>query len=259
MCRIAAYVGPARPLSALFYEPAHGLESQAYRPREMQLGTVNVDGTGVVWWPTVAAEPLRYVTVASPWADANLPTLAPRLEGEVILAAVRSATPGMPHGPGAVGPFLHDGIALAHNGWIERYHEGIGRELDARLPDDLFAATATATDSTMVFGAVLRHIREREGDLAAGLAAGVAEVATACTDAGVSATLNVVCTDGRGLAATRASVGLPCNSLYHLPPGPVWGDAVLVASEPLDDGPWEPVPDGHLLALHDGGVTLTLL
>jgi len=94
MCRFAAYHGPPRPLAEMLYEAPHSLERQAYVPREMVEGHVNVDGTGVVWWPHGDDEPLRYVTVLPPWSDPNLPTLAPRLQGRTILGSVRSATPG---------------------------------------------------------------------------------------------------------------------------------------------------------------------
>jgi glutamine amidotransferase len=49
MCRMAAYVGPDAPLSALLYDPPHSLERRAYQPRELIHGAVNVDGTGVAW------------------------------------------------------------------------------------------------------------------------------------------------------------------------------------------------------------------
>ena len=58
MCRLAAYAGPPAPLSALLYDPPHSLEHQAYAPRELVSGNVNVDGTGVAWWPAHEDEPL---------------------------------------------------------------------------------------------------------------------------------------------------------------------------------------------------------
>src|SRR5262249_37113611 len=140
MCRLAAYVGPAAPLSTLLYDPLRSLEFQSYRPREQLSGFVNVDGTGVAWWDSLETEPMRYVTERPPWSDPNLPLLARRLRAIVQLAAVRSATPGMPFGPASVAPFVHEGIACAHNGYLREFKQRTRRTLLARLPDHLFAA-----------------------------------------------------------------------------------------------------------------------
>ena len=138
-------------LSTLIYDAPHGLERHAYHPRAMVSGTVNVDGTGIAWWPVPVEEPLVYVTELTPWSDPNLPRLAPRLTAGMQLAAVRSATPGMPAGPAAALPFVSGQVAFAHNGRLEGFERGIGRRLLERLPDELFAAATVMTDSVALF------------------------------------------------------------------------------------------------------------
>ncbi|WP_419192236.1 class II glutamine amidotransferase [Engelhardtia mirabilis] len=252
---MGAHVGVRVPLSSLLYDPEHSLEVQAYRPREMCSGHVNVDGTGVAWWPRRGAgEPLRYVTERPPWSDPNLPALAPRIEAEVILAAVRSATPGMPFSAAAVAPFVADGVAFAHNGFVEDFERAVARSVLARLPDDLFGELQVRTDSLVLFALLRRHLRERPAaGLAEAHAAATAELAEICVAAGVRANLVSVAVDGGSLSAIRSAVGLPPNSLYIR--ADKEAESAQIASEPLqgsipDPGStksppasWEPVPD----------------
>lgn len=243
MCRMAAYAGPPAPLTTLLTGPPHGLEHQAWAPREMRFGNVNVDGTGIAWWRDGDEEPLRYATDRPPWSDPNLRSLAPRLTGHLQLAAVRSATPGIPHGPDHAAPFVHGRLALAHNGFIGGFRGALGRRITGWLPDDLHAAMDVVSDSLALTLNVARHLRS--ADLPEALTRAVDEVAAASADAGEVTTLTCIAADGRCVAAVRASTGAPANTLYTLAHGRRWPDAVVVASEPLDDDPgWAPVPDG---------------
>jgi glutamine amidotransferase len=257
MCRLAGYAGPPAPLSLLLYDPPQALSVQAWRPRLQHEGHVNVDGTGVAWWPPGEGEeePLRYATERPPWSDPNLPQLARRLRGTVQLAAVRSATPGLPYGPAAAAPFAHGGLAAAHNGRLGGFRGPVGRRLLQALPDDLFHAAGALTDSLALFLTVVRHHRARpEAGLAAAVAAAVQDAAKACADAGEPATLTVLAADRGGIVGARAAVGTPSNTLFTRGGG---DGAALVASEPLDDhAGWREVPDHHLVEFGRGGVTV---
>ncbi|MDP8970062.1 MAG: hypothetical protein M3N52_06135, partial [Actinomycetota bacterium] len=118
---MAAYLGPPRPLSTLLYEPPRALQVQAYDPKEQLFGGVNVDGTGVAWWVDDEPAPLLYRSDRPPWSDPNLPDLSRRLRARVQLAAVRSASPGIPYGTNYVAPFVHGTLACAHNGWLGEF------------------------------------------------------------------------------------------------------------------------------------------
>jgi glutamine amidotransferase len=259
MCRMAAYLGPAAPLSALLGGPPHALAEQAWRPRLQQgTGSVSVDGTGLAWWPQgeAAWPPLRYVTELPPWADPNLPGLSRRLRGAVQLALVRSATPGLAYGAWSVAPFVHGHLAVAHTGRIGGFRGPVGRRLLERLPDELHAELGALTDSAALAATVAARLRGRHpDDLAGALTAAVLEVEKACVDAGETATLTVLAADGERVVGARAALGVPAHALFTLTSGGAWPGAVLAASEPLDDDVgWTEVPDRHLIELTAAGV-----
>jgi len=247
MCRLAAYIGrDPVPLSTLLYDPPHSLEHAAYAPEEMLSGTVNVDGTGVAWWPEGGTGPLRYVTTRPPWADPNLPGLAPFLTGTPIIGAVRSATPGLAFGPANVSPFVSNGLAGVHNGWIGGFRRGVGRALLRGLSDDRFGQLAAFNDSLALFLLVAQQLDDEPGrslaDTVTSVVQGVAKEVMAADQA---ATLNLAVASATEIVAVRTSAGTGVNSLYTRA-----GDAgSWVASEPLDpDVEWSPVPE-HSVAI----------
>lgn len=255
MCRLAGWIGAPRPLSSLVQDPPHGLEHQAYAPRQLLSGTVNVDGTGIAWWPKrtrgdaegAEREPLLYRGALPPWADGNLVRLAPRLQAELILANVRSATPGQALGAEAVAPFAHGELALAHNGFVEHFAARARRSLLADLDDDLFSRAEPATDSHLLLLHLAQEKRRAQGpsgSLGDWVAALLAGWDTKLRALALGARLDLVAADGEHLVAARFAVGLEPNSLY-LHPGP---EGLRVASEPLDDHPdWRPLEPGTLL------------
>lgn len=260
MCRLAAYAGPPLPLSSLLYDAPHSLSRQAHSPREMFRGRVNVDGTGVAWWPESDDNPtpLRYVSEKPPWSDPNLPRLSARLVAGMALAAIRNASPGVPYGVANVAPFTHDTLACAHNGSIGRFRERTGRELTGRLPDHLYSALDAVSDSLVVFLTVARHLADdpRAG-LAAALMRATIEILDVCVAADAEATLNVVIGDGSRLVAVRAARRTEGNNpLYVLEGGVRFPDGVVLASEPLDDDPaWRAIGDDSVLECSSDGVT----
>lgn len=255
MCRLAAYIGES-PVSvaALLYEPPHSLEHAAYAPNEMLTGNVNVDGTGAAWWPEGNARPLRYVTTAPPWSDPNLPSLASHLVGVPVLAAVRSATPGMPFGPDNVAPFVDGELAGIHNGWIGGFKNGVGRRLLTTLSEQRIAGLSALNDSLVLFSLVAQLLEDQPGILLSdAVLETVQRVAKEVVARGEKATLNLVAASREIVVATRTSIDFGVNSLY------VREDAVGVwlASEPLDDvEEWVEVPEGSLVELASDGVSI---
>lgn len=263
MCRFAALVADteqaAEPLSALLYDAPHGLERQSYAPASMLRGHVNVDGTGIAWWEGAAAEPLRYVTEATPWGDPNLPGLAPRLRGHTQIAAVRSATPGIPLGATFVAPFVHGGLAGVHNGMLAGYATNFARALTERLPDDVFAAYGGASDSLAVFLTVAARVAAGD-DLPTAVDGAIGDVVAVARRRDAVAGLNLAVASAGRVVAARAAHGEPSNTLHLLDHGRRWPAAVVVASEPLDDDPaWTEVAPGCLVHVEPARIAVTPL
>ncbi len=232
MCRMAAYAGPPAPVNLLFSSLPHGLERQAYQPKQLLSGHVNVDGTGLVCWPEGARAPLRHASELPPWNDANLIALGASLSSGLQLAAVRSATPGQASGPAAAAPLLKNGLALSHNGFVTDF-QGAGLPALLRaLPEERWGSAASWTDSGLMFEHLL-HVRAQSPDasLAESLERALARITAIVAAEGLSARLDVIVCDGLQLVAARRAVGLESNTLYRAgtPNG-----GIYVASEPLD-------------------------
>ena len=248
MCRLAAYAGPPAPLSALLYDPPHSLEHQAYAPRELVSGNVNVDGTGVAWWPAHEDEPLVYVSERPPWSEPNLPRLAPRLTGSLQLAVVRSQTEGIPAGVGSAHPFAYERWAGAHNGYIEGFDQVKWRLVDS-LDGTVRSRLEVVSDSLLLFLMVMSALRkDADADVAAAMVAVARQVMTVCEERAVS--LNLMIASSAEVVALRAARGVEPNSLYHLEDGERWPGARLLASEPLDnDSGWTMVEADHVVRI----------
>lgn len=253
MCRIAAYVGPPVPLSSLLYDPPHALERQAYLPREMVSGHVNVDGTGVAWWRQGETEPLRYATERPPWSDANLPALAPRLHGSPVLAVVRSATEGMGAGVENAHPFVVGGLAGSHNGHLRRFREEVAWELLDRIDTALLPTARSLTDASLLV--LMVASRRRAGQpLETAVAGAAREAADIAAEAGAAAALNLVLAEADRVVGLRMARGVPANTLYLLERGERWPQGRLLASEPLDDDPgWTEVESDRLVRITASG------
>ena len=253
MCRIAAYTGRPIALSELLFNPPHSLDEQSYQPKELIDATVNVDGTGVAWWAGQSPEPLRYVTVSAPWQDPNLQGLADRLVGSTILAAVRSASPGIAIGSANVAPFVVGELAAAHNGFVRGFRGPIGKALITSLPEDVYHHLDTINDSKVLFLKIVEH---HHGTLEEAVVATLREVANLVEAYDTSATLNLVVAGPGEVVAVRHSIGRPVNSLYFA----VTDEGHWIASEPLDDGEtWKQVPEHHVVRITDDSLTITAL
>ncbi|HVF00344.1 MAG TPA: ergothioneine biosynthesis protein EgtC [Rubrobacteraceae bacterium] len=268
MCRIVAYLGEQKmPLSSLILEPKHSLLVQSYAPEEMMSGVVNADGFGAGWYvPEVDGEPAVYRSNAPIWADRSFASIAPKASSATVLAAVRSATPGLPAEESGVPPFSSGHYLFAHNGAIKDFRKTAMRPLRDLLSDESYSGLLGVTDSETVFALLLDRLRgakARTGDaetLAEAAAETVRHVSDLCTRLGVYASLNIGVTDGRAMAFTRYSTEGPGNSLYLMEIGGASPNAVIIASERLDRDPgWQPAPDRSVLVVGPEGATVSSL
>ncbi|WP_433206544.1 ergothioneine biosynthesis protein EgtC [Dactylosporangium sp. CS-047395] len=245
MCRHLAYLGPPIALAELLFTPPHSLSHQSWAPRDMRGGgTINADGFGIAWFQDDASV-LRVRRAVPLWTDAGLPALAATLRSGAVLAAVRSATVGMPVTETAAAPFTEDRWLFSHNGKVTGWPDSVA-ELAAALPVRDLLTLDAPTDSALLWALV--RARLRAGSTVDGA---LAAVVPAVARAAPGSRLNLLLTDGETIAATTAGHSL---SYRHTPPG------VLVASEPLDADPgWIPVPDNSLLVATPTAVTVTAL
>ena len=242
MCRHIAYLGPPRPLADLLLDRPKGLLQQSWAPCDMRGGgTINADGFGAGWY--TGAEPVRYRRAVPMWTDENFPAIAHTVSSGAVLAAVRSATVGMPVTDTACAPFTWDGWLFSHNGKVTGWPDSVAKIAAALPVTDLLALDAP-TDAALL-SAVLRHrlaAGQPPGDALAGLVLDVAAAAP-------GSRLNLLLTNGDTVFATAWD-----HSLSVL----AGEDSVVVASEPWDDAPeWRPVPDRHLVVADRSGVQLT--
>jgi gamma-glutamyl hercynylcysteine S-oxide hydrolase len=232
MCRHLAYVGEPVRLGELLVEPEHSLYEQAWRPRHQSHGVVNADGFGVGWYVPGYEEPARHRGAGPLWTDETFADLARVVCSPAVLAAVRSATIGMPGGQAAAAPFRRGRFLFSHNGALDGWPSSAA-PLAASLPPDLVMGLDAATDSALLWALV----GER---LAAGALMGQAlsDVVRAAERCG-GGRLNLLVTDGTTIAATRWGASLWWTTT---------ASGVVVASEPHgDDAAWREIPDRHLI------------
>jgi gamma-glutamyl hercynylcysteine S-oxide hydrolase len=204
----------------------NGLLTQSYAPRRQTHGRMNADGWGVGYYTDGRPQPARWRSNQPLWSATSFASVAPTLAAGCIIAAVRSATTGMPLDETASAPFQSGRWLLSHNGVVDRNLLGPNLSAESSCDSALFAAHLFDTGPDQL------------GDF-------VARVGS--KDPG--ARLNMLLTDGNSIHATRWN-----DTLSVL----VTEDGVAVASEPYDDDPrWVDVAEHHLLSVTAEAVTFT--
>jgi glutamine amidotransferase len=214
MCRHLGWLGEPVSVSALVLDPPNGLLVQSYSPRRQKHGLMNADGWGVGFFDDGVAR--RWRSAAPLWGDASFASVAPALRSSCVVAAVRSASVGMPVEPSASAPFTDGEWLLSHNGLVDR----------SVLP--LSANAESTCDSALLAALIFQRGFDALGDT-------IAEVASNDPNA----RLNILAANGSRLLAT--TWGDTLSVLRR-------DDGVVVASEPFDDAPdWQEIPDRHLV------------
>lgn len=226
MCRHLGWLGEPVSVASLVLDPPDALLVQSYSPRLQKHGTMNADGWGAGFFD--AGTPRRWRSAAPLWGDASFASVAPALRSGCVVAAVRSATVGMPIEPSASAPFTDGRWLLSHNGVVDR----------SVLP--LSSAAESTVDSALLAALIFDRGLDALGDT-------IVEVGAADPNA----RLNIVAANGSRLLGT--SWGDTLSILRR-------DDGVVLASEPYDDDPrWEEVPDRHLVDVSGSSVELIAL
>lgn len=225
MCRHLGWLGEPVSIASLVLDPPCGLRVQSYAPRRQKHGLINADGWGVGFFD----HGVRRWRSASPlWGDVSFGSVAPALRSGCVVAAVRSATAGMPIEASASAPFSDGGWLLSHNGIVDRGVLPVSRVAESTV------------DSAVLAALIFERGLENLGDT-------IVEVGTA--DPG--ARLNILAANGSRLLAT--TWGDTLSVLRR-------ADGVVLASEPYDDHPdWQDIPDRHLVEVSGEEVSITPL
>ena len=224
MCRHLGWLGRPRTLAELVLEPPSSLLVQSYAPRRQRYGTVNADGWGVGFFTPGRAQPARWRSARPLWADPSFASVAPVLSSGCVVAAVRSATVGMPLEESAVAPFTDRRWLLSHNGRVDRAVLPPVRDAESTVDSALLAA--------LVFDRGLDALADTVREVAA---------------ADPAARLTLLAADGTRLLATTWG-----DTLSAL----VTPEGTALASEPWDDDPrWTDVPDRSLVEVTPDGLT----
>ncbi|WP_442790017.1 ergothioneine biosynthesis protein EgtC [Nocardia sp. CDC160] len=186
MCRHLAYLGPPVPVGELLTRGPHSLRTQSWAPRDMRGGgTINADGFGVAWWhhpdaaspdhgpgviwhggatPDIRASAdaaetdstagdlvvSRYRNAAPIWTDPAVDEVLPQIRSTAVLAAIRSATVGMPVERAACAPFTHGRWAFSHNGAIPDWRRVLA-EVAAEFGSPSLLEAESLTDSAALW------------------------------------------------------------------------------------------------------------
>ncbi|BBX19891.1 gamma-glutamyl-hercynylcysteine sulfoxide hydrolase [Mycolicibacterium duvalii] len=219
-------MGEPVSVASLTLDPPSGLLVQSYAPRRQKHGLMNADGWGVGFFD--GDVPRRWRSAAPLWTDASFASVAPALMGRCVVAAVRSASVGMPIEPTASAPFSDGHWLLSHNGLVDR----------AVLP--LSRHAESTNDSALLAALIFERGVHALGDTVASVGA-----------EDPTARLNILAGNGSRLVAT--TWGDTLSVLRR-------ADGVVLASEPYDDDPaWQEVPDRHLVEVVGADVTMTPL
>jgi ergothioneine biosynthesis protein EgtC len=251
MCRLIAYLGDPIYLDQLVCTPQHSLLHQSMKAEEAKAVT-NGDGFGIGWYGE-REEPGVYREVMPAWSDENLRALCGTVQSRLFFAHVRAAT-GTSIARQNCHPFKYGRWMFMHNGQIGGYAK-VRRQLEARLPDALYAARKGATDSELLFLLALARIEAGETPDQA-VPTVLEDTMALMRQAGVSEPLRFAAAlaDGEQVFAFRFSSDPKPPTLYVRESE----SGSMVASEPLDsrEGQWRPVPANSWLRMSRQGAVL---
>ncbi len=300
MCRALMYLGQTVSLYDLLYKTDASLVKQSYDPRYMH-GMQNLAGFGMSVWSQQFSDvekPLLFKSIALPFYDKNLESIANKVKGECLLAHVR----GMPYEGDQLGmrnvisqqnlhPFVFEdtNVVLAHNGAISNM-DILKTALISEIKPQYFSQIKGSTDTEWLYALFLSRLPSLTPNLKEMIQAvfdSLEILRNMRNERGISSfsPINLFITDGQRLIATRYVMDyghyVPGIMDAHLAYHSLWytlgkaytgagehyemrgypeKSSIIVSSEPLtiDPSSWIKVPEYSLLAVERDGDTLDL-
>lgn len=244
MCRHLGYLGATTSVGSLLTRGDNSLRTQSFAPTDMRGGgTINADGFGVAWWD--GDDTVRSYRNPMPiWTDPAVDDALPQLQSTSVIAAVRSATVGMPVERSACAPFTDDRWAFSHNGVVFGWPESLA-ELWSEIPPIDALMLPAPTDAAGLWIVLRNLLRTRDPESALRML--VREVLARSPEA----RLNFLLSDGTAMYATAVHHSLSVLQTE---------DSVTIASEPVDDDPeWISIDDRSIVVATATGVTVSTL
>lgn len=258
MGHFAVYLGPPVSLDSLLTRAAN-TDVQSFRSHGCS-DPVNDNGFGVAWYTRGGIRvPAVFHSIAPVGNAFNLKGLAQVTRSDCILANVHAASPGSADSETTGDPIAAATLTFMHNGSVGGFSR-IKRALLASLSDDAFGQIEGSSDSEHVFAVFLDEYRAApdqspEERLAAAMTRTIQRVVELTSRAGVEepSYLNLTVSDGYRAVVSRFATGgqtlappvylhfgrrifCPGRRCASFSPDDA-GGAILISSEPLDDGP----------------------
>lgn len=253
MCRWAAWIGQPIFLEDVLARPGHSLIHQSLSAARCHTA-VNADGFGLAWYGE-RAEPGLYRDVMPAWSDPNIRSLTATVRSRLFMAHVRAST-GTATSRNNCHPFAVGRWSFMHNGQFGGYVR-YRREVEALIPDTLYAERKGATDSEALFLMALGE--GLDGDPCGALSRATARFEALARARGEApfVRLTAAFSDGRRLHAVRYASDDQAPTLFHRWSPSQGGRAVV--SEPFEGdeaGRWHEVPAGSFCTFEGAGVTI---
>lgn len=252
MCRWAAYTGAPIYLEDIVATPGHSLIRQSLSALRCHTA-VNADGFGIAWYGD-RDEPGLYRDVMPAWSDPNLRSLTATVRSGLFMAHVRAST-GTATSRNNCHPFAVGRWCFMHNGQFGGY-DRYRREVEAMIPDPLYAQRKGATDSEALFLIALGEGLEDDPRAAMQRATARMEALARRRGEGPHVRLTCAFSDGQRLYAVRYASDEHAPTLFHRWSASRAGRAVV--SEPLEgeQDDWIEVPAGSFCTFEDEAVTV---
>ncbi len=240
MCRWAAWQGQPLYLSEILTAPDHSLIHQSREASKCKTA-INADGFGLAWYGD-RPNPGQYRDVYPAWSDPNLKSLAEQVQARLFLAHVRAST-GTATSRNNCHPFVQGNWSFMHNGQVGGF-DGLRRQAEALISDDLYPHRKGATDSEALFLVACGIGLDADPKLAVETAVAQFEALSRASGIGPHMRLAAAVSDGETLYAVRYASDHLAPSLFYQWNAKWQGWAVV--SEPYDTafGDWIEVPKG---------------